>query len=552
MEDSMIDTNETTTGLHFEPPGPGPWLLDNVHVPRPFSRFQQEIHPPGLAAGFRETGRRYGLLVDGLSWQFVHGFAYYFPHPPDESEFPERFAAAERAFAERRWRADRDEWVREIKPAAIAAHRALQAVDPSELDREGLLEHLERCREHQKRMIAQHHAMNGPALVPVGDFLAQVREWTGLPGAQVLALTRGSAPESAGDSPELDRLLSALRADPGARAALEADAEPAETVARMRLLPGEAGSAAREYLDTVGYRLLDSLDVGDPYLLEVPEVIVRGLREAVEGTGSSGREPSEGQLAAVRDRVPAEHREEFDSLLAEARLTCGLRDERGIFSEVWAGGITRRVILAAGARLAEAGRIAEPVHLIEADYAEMRDLISGTGGPSADELAARARFRSEHFAADAPSTLGPPPPPPPPLDALPPAAGRAMRAIVTAIEALFGSSDAVSEPTVVRGTGASPGRYTGTARLIFEPGELGRLSAGEVLVTPTTTEAFNVVLPLVGAIVTDSGGLLSHPAIVSREYGIPGVVGTRDATTLIPDGALVEVDGSTGEVRVLA
>jgi rifampicin phosphotransferase len=59
------------------------------------------------------------------------------------------------------------------------------------------------------------------------------------------------------------------------------------------------------------------------------------------------------------------------------------------------------------------------------------------------------------------------------------------------------------------------------------------------------------VLPLLGALVTDSGGLLSHAAIVSREYGIPGVVGTRDATTLIHDGALVRVDGAAGAVEIL-
>lgn len=547
----MIDTTETTPPLRFEPPGPGPWLLDSVHVPRPWSLFQQEIHPPGLAEGFRETGRRYGLLLDGLNWRFVHGFAYYFPQPPDESEFPERFAAAERAFSDRLWRTDQERWERELKPAAIAAHRALQAVDPSALDREELLAHLEACREHQRRMIAQHHSMNGAAFIPVGDFLAHAREWTGLPGAQLLGLTRGAAPESAGASPELDRLLGALRADPGARAALEADAEPGETVTRLRGQPDETGAAARDYLDTVGYRLLDSLDVGDPYALEVPEVIVGGLRQALAGGRPGGTDPSGEQVARVRDRVPAAHREEFDGLLEETRLTAGLRDERGNFSEVWAGGITRRVILAAGERLAGAGRIAEPVHLVEASYAEMRDLIAGRDGPSADELGGRARYRASHSAADAPPTLGPAPDPPPPLDALPPAAGRAMRAIVTAIEALFGASEAVSEPTVVRGTGASPGRYTGTARLIFGPGELGRLRPGEVLVTPTTTEAFNVVLPLLGAIVTDAGGLLSHPAIVSREYGIPGVVGTLDATTLIPDGALVEVDGAAGEARVL-
>ncbi len=71
--------------------------------------------------------------------------------------------------------------------------------------------------------------------------------------------------------------------------------------------------------------------------------------------------------------------------------------------------------------------------------------------------------------------------------------------------------------------------------------------------SPTsTTEAFNILLPLLGAIVTDSGGLLSHSAIVAREYGIPGVVGTREGTERIADGARVRVDGDAGEVTVFA
>ena len=67
----------------------------------------------------------------------------------------------------------------------------------------------------------------------------------------------------------------------------------------------------------------------------------------------------------------------------------------------------------------------------------------------------------------------------------------------------------------------------------------------------STSEAFNILLPLLGAIVTDSGGLLSHSAIVAREYGIPGVVGTREATEVIGEGARVRVDGDSGEVTVL-
>jgi len=269
-------------------------------------------------------------------------------------------------------------------------------------------------------------------------------------------------------------------------------------------------------------------------------------------------------LPLRRDALTACHRPEtqeeagegrsrlaFDELLAEVRLTSRLRDERGLYSEVWAGRITRRAILAAGARLAAEGRLHEPAQLVEAGYEEMRSIIGGIDGPSADELAERARYRATYRASDAPPFLGSAPEPPPSLDGLPPAAARAMRATGAAIDALFGSSETESEAAVVRGIGASPGVYTGTARLVNGPAAFDRMQRGDILVTATTTESFNIVLPLLGAIVTDSGGLLSHAAIVSREYGIPGVVGTRDGTERITDGARVRVDGDAGEVTVL-
>ncbi len=95
------------------------------------------------------------------------------------------------------------------------------------------------------------------------------------------------------------------------------------------------------------------------------------------------------------------------------------------------------------------------------------------------------------------------------------------------------------------------GVYEGTARLVHSPAEFERIQHGDVLVTRMTSPYFNVVLPLLGAIVTDRGGQLCHAAIVAREYGIPGIVGTREATAKIVDGARVRVDGSTGEVRLM-
>ena len=84
------------------------------------------------------------------------------------------------------------------------------------------------------------------------------------------------------------------------------------------------------------------------------------------------------------------------------------------------------------------------------------------------------------------------------------------------------------------------------------PADFHRLRPGDVLVTRTTSPTYNVVLPLLGAIVTDRGGALSHAAIVSREFGIPGVVGCRDATTRIRDGARVRVDGLSGTCELVA
>ena len=103
----------------------------------------------------------------------------------------------------------------------------------------------------------------------------------------------------------------------------------------------------------------------------------------------------------------------------------------------------------------------------------------------------------------------------------------------------------------MRGISVSTGQYEGYARVIERIDDLHQLQKGEVLVTRSTSTAFNFVLPLVGAIVTDRGGLMSHAAIVAREYGLPGLVGCQVAVQTIPNGARVRVDADKGEVILL-
>ena len=543
-------TSGASTKLQLDPPGPGSWKQDPVHFPRPLTRYFQEMHPAPFKAGTNEFARFYGLLIDGLEVRYVQGFAYNQIRPVPETEHSARHKRAEQALARKLWREQLREWDEKAKPAAIAIHRELQSVDPDALSDAELAAYLRRCHDHHATMIAQHMRYTAGAVLPVGDFLAQAGAWTGLPAAELLGLMRGASNVSAGGSDEMARLKAAFAANPSARKLLETDGDPAKTLASLRALPGEAGAAVSGYLDLIGNRLIDGFDIAEPTALELPDSLLKAIRVAVSDDGENEAD-IDAAIAHVRAKVPRAKEAEFDALLAEARNNYRLRDERGVYSDIWAAGIMRRAALSAGRRLAGRGRIADPKHMLEADIGEMIGLVTDRGGPSAEELASRARYRTSYTAKDVPPFLGPAPAHPDPA-MLPMPVARIMRAITIALGHLFESSDAQHDDDTLFGLAASKGVYEGPARRVAGPGEFGRIAKGDVLITESTTEAFNILLPLLGGIVTDNGGLLSHAAIVAREYGIPGVVGTREATDRIKDGMRVRVDGDVGEVTVLA
>jgi phosphohistidine swiveling domain-containing protein len=104
-----------------------------------------------------------------------------------------------------------------------------------------------------------------------------------------------------------------------------------------------------------------------------------------------------------------------------------------------------------------------------------------------------------------------------------------------------------NESSIV-GIGVSSGVYRGRVRLIRTPDQLHTLRAGEVLVCPTTSAAWMMVFRRAGAIVADTGSVLSHTAIVAREFALPAVVAAANATSSLVDGEEVTVDGSRGVV----
>lgn len=557
--------------MTFTAPAPGAWELDQTHLTRALSVMMAEIFPDAMMRGFKDASKAYGLLLDHLEIAVINRFGYMAPRPvgaPKNAkgtpprlvftlmqrlhpEMRRRIRRAEEVFRERAWRKDAEWWQREVKPSIAAEARTLLDDDVDACSDEALAAHVRRAMDFAKQTTYWHHRFSIPFILPVGDLLVHTMQWTGLSAAEILQALRGVSPASEGAVEEMAAVRRAVLADGEAMVALLSPRPAPDVLAALLSRPAPVGPAVKAYLDVVGLRLVGGYDVADRHASEHPELLVKIIRGAVTADEAGRKAAAEQAVQQVRARVPEEHRAEFDDLLKEAQAVYGLRDERIFHGDGLGNGLMRRAILAAGRRLATRGRINEPTDLVDATCDEIVAMLQGTGGPSAAELSERVRYRVETPISAAPASLGFPPSAPPPAEWLPPAAARMQRIVGLALQLMFQPHEEQRESKALKGFGVSPGVYEGPARVISSVYELPEVQQGEVLVAPSTGPTFNVVLPLIGALVTERGGALSHAAIVAREYGLPGVVGCPRATQAIRTGMRVRVDGATGEVWTL-
>src|SRR5262249_25149286 len=127
---------------------------------------------------------------------------------------------------------------------------------------------------------------------------------------------------------------------------------------------------------------------------------------------------------------------------------------------------------------------------------------------------------------------------------------RPPRVITSEGEIVTGTLGAAVPDGVLAGTAASAGVVEGRARVVRKL-EGSKLEKGEILIAPYTDPAWTPLFPLASGLVTEVGGLMTHGAVVAREYGIPAVVGVDRATEAIPDGAFVRVNGTEGYVEIV-
>ncbi len=254
-----------------------------------------------------------------------------------------------------------------------------------------------------------------------------------------------------------------------------------------------------------------------------------------------------GREAAAVAGAQLGHGASDDHLELHGMSSCAVGEATGIGVEQCFGGrvrdVARRDLVGTAAVEQPDERVEDQVtSLLHLTFAQRR----GGVGPTADDLALRAAERDAVEAMPPPRVLGDPEAPPP-LAALPPAVARATAALMSNL----GADATPSSNEVLHGIGIGDSPYRGRACVVRDGIEaLERLEPGDVLIAAFTGPSCNSFLPILGALVVEEGGLLCHAAIVAREFGLPAVIGAGQATTRIPDGAMVEVDPRAGVVRL--
>lgn len=491
--------------LRWDPPGKGDWRGMGDHFPRPLTPEYQRLLAHGMEVGEADFFERYGLPARTLLPAFVHGRAFITAAPlvgPPSNRVPpaalmwaavravpafrRRAGAARRTASERPWLDEVSRWYAVDRPAWQERNRALDLVDPTELDDGALANHLRKARRNADDGYVDHFRLHGADLIPTGLFLSRAEDW-GIDLVDAAALLAGSSPASRGEG-ELPAWRLVTGYDLDERCACEMDLP-----ASVRRAPVSVDPALEDKL---------------------------------------------------RSTVPSAERAEWDEVLADARATYGARDDNGLLTAAWPVGLLRRAMLEAGRRLADRNELAMQDDAIELTVDELIAALAGQRGWG--ETATRRRAERVELAAHvAPASLGPDHELP--VHVLPGAMRRLTRALMM-LRDLGVTRPGERRP--LDGVGVGTGRAVGRACVTLDPAEaLDRFEPGDIVVTRGTCPAWNAVLAHAGGVVTEEGGPLSHAAVIARELGIPALIGAAEATTLITDGEQIELDASAGSVR---
>ena len=486
---------------------PRTWLPDPSHYPEQMTPLSATVWFEALGLGLHEAARELGAPFGGFRTRTELGWAYEGELDPEWEHDPDRLQAAALDVARR--------WAEELLPRVREITAELERMRPDLPPPAGAVALLDRLWELVREQWTIHFLVVLPAQI-AAELLhdAWVDRFGDDDPLAAYRLLEGM--DSPADAAVWELAASARRE--GVDDILR-DFEPEHALARLR---GNATGRRflREldgYLERYGGRARWH-ELSLPREAELPVLTLGALRLALE----SGESPSR--------REPPTPPPELAALHAVVREAYALKELHSYEIDYPGLLATREALRGFGLRLTGEGLIADAddVWLLERD--ELRRAL--TDPLDLRLLVAERREELERGRAEGVR---------PHLGEAPEARERHV-----ALEKFYGSGGGG-----LTGAGASPGVAEGVARVVAGQEDFSRVRTGDILVATTTTPAWTPLFPSLAGLVTETGGILCHAAVVAREYGLPAVVGAAGATSAIADGMRIRIDGTAGTIAVV-
>jgi rifampicin phosphotransferase len=301
----------------------------------------------------------------------------------------------------------------------------------------------------------------------------------------------------------------------------------------------------RSYLENYGWRVDSWGFMERPTWAENPRMPLTLISHYINDPDRSpamaharASEQREDVVKDVEARLNPDKLPQFRAMLEASQAHVPVSEGRALWQLITIGSL-RVPFLALGRKLVAAGALTSSDQVFFFNTAELKQAAHNP----TPQLRATADQRQAEFESNKSLT-------PPPFIGTPPDLSHMPPEMLPLLTLFFGLGQPNVEGRVITGQAASKGVVRARARVITDLSDSERLQPGEVLVCQTTAPPWTPLFAIAAAVVTDSGGVLSHSAICAREYAIPCVVATQVATHVIPDGAMITVDGTKGTVQI--
>jgi len=516
------------------------WMWNNTHFPGPVSPLGMDLMRLAVIPGLEKGLKAMGAPLREIRTKRVNTFCYV-SMVLDPDLLPTAEERMQAAIRDRGFRIYQL-WLEQWQPEVEAAIQRLRSFDYRGATDVQLADLVDWAVAADIRMWEIHfELMPGFYLAPL--FKEACARLLGVNGLEAYEMMQGGFNLSVDASSRLWRLAHGAPAE--VKEVISSLPAP-QALARLRETDtGRAFLAELDrYLYDYGWRS-GGLDLTEPSWVEEPTRAIDNvrllLRVDVDPEEEQRRGAERAEALANRHRVALanepEKLNEFNFLYEVVKQYPQMQENHNIYIDQTWRALLRLPFLETGRRMVARGVLAEAGDIVYLSLDEIRAFFTGDATARQATVAERRAEMARWQAYVPPSLLGTQPP-----DA--------------ALDAFWSDFLGVPvepsrDPKVVKGIGAARGTATGTARVVRSLAETDRVQEGDILVCNMTTPAWTPLFAFLKGIVADSGGPLSHCAVVAREYGLPCVTGTVIGTRVIPDGALVTVDGTQGIVRIL-